>query len=100
MLVVSAYQGEKDEDKDPDGPGCLGITHNGRNECALYLEAIREDGDPMELDMAHEVSHGSGTPDHPMNYPDECVMRIDSQNHLGHVFCDSCINEMRKDSNW
>jgi hypothetical protein len=101
-LVVSCYQGQTNDDLDPsDETPLLGLC-NEYGGAVIYLENIRDASRyGINFVMAHEVGHGSGCPDHPDNYGTTCIFWFDENvDDWGDVFCDQCLNEMRKDANW
>ncbi|MBW1921227.1 MAG: hypothetical protein JRI81_13535 [Deltaproteobacteria bacterium] len=96
-------QREKDADPDSETPRTFGAARwsSGawKNECAIYLEVIREAA-TLETGhvMAHECGHAGGAVDN--GCEPGCLMWKDATGHIGDHFCGKCLKDFRKDSNW
>ncbi len=102
VLVVSAYQGDAEQDTDGDSVEFCGAT-NGDEEIALYLETTRDAGKDVEHVMAHEIGHTGDLVEGSRSVEDghcantDCIMQAGSS---GTQFCDECIIDMRVESTW
>jgi len=102
-LAVGAFQPQTSNDFDPDTESAvLGAAkvHGDDNQCVLYYETIRDrgSGPSAEQDLAHEIGHGAGIEDNCCE--PGCLMWVDEYDNLGDHFCDKCLEEMRKDTNY
>jgi hypothetical protein len=109
-LVVSAYQGGRFEDNDPDGlsgppaadPGIAwGATcQDNDNACVIYLEVINNETSAIwseEQFVAHEIGHTSGLSDQEPG-TGSCFMNLNSADPTS--FCKNCKAHFRKYQTW
>jgi len=101
--VCTAFQPQREKDADPDSetPRVFGAARwssgGWKNECAIYLETIREAA-TLEAGhvMAHEIGHAGGADDQPSQ--EGCIMWVSPVTGLpGDDFCGMCLREFRED---